>query len=849
MPRKCVQLEQEHEQLSKHQGVVEQIQDETQVLAAKEEIERLKGEVEAVRSELEATRNAFEKELAEAKLKAQQLEESLVEEKAQRESQETAMAELSQQVANHTATEGSHQQTVVELQSTVVELQGTVTSLQEKVTMQDAELAKVEEFKTGLRLLEAEYNDLKTSSQEAAQAHEAKAEVLQAKLGEATMLMEEERAKYVKESTVRRQLHNEVMELKGNIRVYGRIRPPNAGHAETAVESRGDDEIFTSDGSKVNNFQYDRVFGSQSSQQDVFNEVEPLVTSVVDGYNGCIFAYGQTGSGKTYTMMGGKDDPGVIIRTLGHLFAITQERTEQTYDFTVNMLEIYNETARDLLVESSSDKSSALDVKQDAAGRMYCPGSVTEQVATMQDVLNLLDRGSRNRAVASTNCNEHSSRSHCVLSININGENIKSGTKTHSRLHLIDLAGSERLSRSGAIGAQQKEAQNINKSLSALGDVMNALFSSQKHIPFRNSKLTYLLQDSLSGGSKVLMIMQASPSAADLGETLCTLRFAERVRATSVGAAKKNTESGDFARCRQQLAAAQKELNAKTEELEKAVKQTREHEKLLNKKDSHAQEEQKQTLAASRQDCDKLRKEKEALEGVLLAERKEKEQLEQQQQAEEIERVELQAELDEMKKILQTVQQQHKQELEAAVSKARKSRRSSMGVIGALEEISNDSPTHSILSPGDSAAAELFGDKSTSSMRRRLSTASRRSSQGWTAWGEGSQNNTNMDRSATTVPVGPMQTPEHSKTTSRVTPKEKLSKSKLAASSTRSAGSTRNSVAGRTPRKSTTTSSSLLSSGRAVRVPATKLESTASGLRRGAKRVDMVPALRTGFKF
>jgi kinesin family protein C2/C3 len=142
------------------------------------------------------------------------------------------------------------------------------------------------------------------------------------------------------------------------------------------------------------------------------------------------------------------------------------------------MLEIYNETVRDLL--QTDDSAANLEIKQDPSGSVYCPGAKSYPVACRQDVLDFLDIGSKNRITAATNCNEHSSRSHCVLSISVQGENLKSGEKTASKLHLIDLAGSERLSRSGVVGQQQREAQNINKSLSALGDVVMALFQNSK---------------------------------------------------------------------------------------------------------------------------------------------------------------------------------------------------------------------------------------------------------------------------------------------------------------------------------------------------------------------------------
>lgn len=564
-------------------------------------------------------------------------------------------------------------------------------------------------------------------------------------------------AKYTKEYNERRRLHNEVMELKGNIRVFCRLRPHWAKNGdEVALENRGDDQVFANDSSdgkktKCHNFKYDKVFGSKSSNEHVFSEVEPLVTSVVDGYNVCVFAYGQTGSGKTYTMMGSEENPGIIGRGLEHLFSVTNTRKECKYDFSVTMLEIYNETVRDLL--STSSTSNVLDVKQHQDGHMYCPGAVEEKVATMQDVLDFLALGGKNRAVASTNCNEQSSRSHMLLSISVSSEHMETGNKSSSTLHLIDLAGSERLSRSGVEGKQQREAQNINKSLSALGDVVMSMYQKSKHIPFRNSKLTHLLQDSLSGDSKTLMLMQASPATSDLGESLCTLRFAERVRATTIGVAKKNTEAGDFAKCREHLVQVQRELKAKTEQLEEALKSQRvldKQSKKSSKTIEAAQEEVDRTVAKLEKEKEKLAAKQQEAVAKVKEECQAKVETQCKAHTAEVEAINtkheeaLDAELAAKQKEMEAKMAAQQKEMEARIAQlmaenselqasaaAKPPSTPVRGVPGALEDLSNESP--SVLSPADAVFSESFGAPGSSARRK---SSMRKSVGGWMAFGE-----------------------------------------------------------------------------------------------------------------
>ena len=346
-------------------------------------------------------------------------------------------------------------------------------------------------------------------------------------------------------------------------------------------------------------FEFDKVWDEDATQLDVFVDVEPLALSAVDGYNACIFAYGMTGSGKTYTMNGYGSDYGVSYRVVHKIFELLSMKrtsiekgvelrkslirkssrrsghgrklcaspidsvsvhdsgspiadeptftsgatyTKKSFHFsvTVSMLEIYNETVKDLLnTDPRVQPTGGMDIRHDGEGNVSVPGLVAEDVSSLEDVISVLDRGSANRATASTNVNEHSSRSHCIVMINVTTVS-NGGVPVQGKLSLVDLAGSERVERSGAQGRQLKEAQHINRSLSALGDVLEALENKSKHIPYRNSKLTYLLQDSLGGNSRTMMIATVCPTELTADETLFCLQFATRARKIQLDSSKKN---------------------------------------------------------------------------------------------------------------------------------------------------------------------------------------------------------------------------------------------------------------------------------------------------------------------
>ncbi|XP_041022536.1 kinesin-like protein KIN-14S isoform X2 [Juglans microcarpa x Juglans regia] len=365
--------------------------------------------------------------------------------------------------------------------------------------------------------------------------------------------------KYAEESSERKRLYNELIELKGNIRVFCRCRPLNDNEITdgcTSVvefDSSQDNElqVICSDSSKKQ-FKFDRVFRPEDNQDAVFAQTKPVIASVLDGYNVCIFAYGQTGTGKTFTMEGTPEDRGVNYRTLEELFRISEERGGiMRYGLFVSMLEVYNEKIRDLLVENTHQPVKKLEIKQAAEGTQEVPGLVEARVYSTEDVWEMLKSGSQVRSVGSTNANELSSRSHCLLRVTVKAENLINGQCTKSHLWLVDLAGSERVGKTEVEGERLKESQFINKSLSALGDVISALASKTAHIPYRNSKLTHMLQSSLGGDCKTLMFVQISPNAADLGETLCSLNFASRVRGIESGPARKQVDINELFKYKQ----------------------------------------------------------------------------------------------------------------------------------------------------------------------------------------------------------------------------------------------------------------------------------------------------------
>ena len=385
---------------------------------------------------------------------------------------------------------------------------------------------------------------------------------------------------------VRRELHNRVIQLSGNIRVYVRVRPVLPGedsvtseislgfehvksdrkrkHAELEERvlfrypdiydscakkaSAGSDDITKniievtepykdrgglSDRRKHWRFGFDRVFHPEHSQQDIWEATEPLVQSAIDGYNVTIFAYGQTGSGKTYTMLGEKDSEGIIFRSVRKIFQAKNEieslsRGEAKVDIAVELLEIYNDQVRDLLAPNGGPDGREVSLKVTSKEVV---GSILVAAENENHVHKILAKAQRRRCVKATASNEVSSRSHMLFTLHFKVSSC-AGVSKSGKLHVCDLAGSERLSKSNANahagGALLSETKHINSSLSVLSKVIEKLQAGEKNIPFRESKLTYLLQNSLGGNSKTLAIVCCNPLESHYHESLCSLRFGEK---------------------------------------------------------------------------------------------------------------------------------------------------------------------------------------------------------------------------------------------------------------------------------------------------------------------------------
>ncbi|KAM0914486.1 hypothetical protein ACQ4PT_011481 [Festuca glaucescens] len=395
-----------------------------------------------------------------------------------------------------------------------------------------------------------------------------------AKLGNHLHIISHAASGYHKVLEENRKLYNQIQDLRGNIRVYCRVRPfhPGKESASSSVAGIEDRTITVMTAAKHakdarKSFTFNRVFGPLATQAEVFADMQPLIRSVLDGYNVCIFAYGQTGSGKTFTMSGPKilteEGLGVNYRALNDLFHIQAQRKDTfSYEISVQMLEIYNEQVRDLL------HSATLEIRNSSQKGIAVPDANIVPVTSTSDVVDLMNLGQKNRAVCSTAMNDRSSRSHSCLTVHVQGRDLASGTVLRGCMHLVDLAGSERVDKSEVVGDRLKEAQHINKSLAALGDVIASLAQKNAHVPYRNSKLTQLLQDSLGGQAKTLMFIHIAPEPDAIGESISTLKFAERVATVELGAAKTNKEGGEVKELKEQIACLKTALASKDGENE-----------------------------------------------------------------------------------------------------------------------------------------------------------------------------------------------------------------------------------------------------------------------------------------
>jgi len=337
-----------------------------------------------------------------------------------------------------------------------------------------------------------------------------------------------------------------------NVAVILRFRPLNSSEKErgdhVSIEFKSDRQSlkvlpppngFIANTNNYNlgktDFTFDRVYSMSDRQSEIYEEVaKPIIAEVLKGYNGTIFTYGQTGSGKTYTMTGLVGDPeyaGIMPRVTEGLFeAIEAAGPSFEFAIKVSFVEIYMERIRDLF--DSTGQNDNLPIREDKNRNLWViEGATSHYVASSQELMDLIEAGSVNRVMGRTNMNEQSSRSHCIFMITVSQQNLVDGRSKTGKMYLVDLAGSEKVQKTGSDGMRLEEAKLINKSLTTLGMVINALTDGRStHVPYRDSKLTRVLEESLGGNARTALVLAASPSSWNLAETLSTLRFGNRAK-------------------------------------------------------------------------------------------------------------------------------------------------------------------------------------------------------------------------------------------------------------------------------------------------------------------------------
>lgn len=417
---------------------------------------------------------------------------------------------------------------------------------------EDALRREVQQLRSRVAQLEGELRTRNTSVAVAAAASElgdsaARAERAEKHAEELAAKCRQLEALFIAEQDQRRKCHNQLLDLKGQIRVFCRIRPALLAaeqgdelctckkDAFTAEVTRSSMSVEGSQRSEKRTFQFDAVFGPSSKQEEVFREVQDLVQSAVDGYNVTLLAYGQTGAGKTFTMYGGPGEQrGIAPRTIDAIFQVVDAMDSSRFSSTLraHLVELYKSDLVDLLA-SPAKGARKLEVRRDTRSNEATIENVEErEVTSPKQLLRLLDEGTEHRHVASTQMNADSSRSHLLFTVTIETVDRDSGAVVTGKVRICDLAGSERPKKSGAQGDMMKEAIEINKALTALGDVIEALTrgAGRGPVPYRNNKLTQLLSDSLGGSAKTLMFVNVSPARSEVEETVNSLSYAARAR-------------------------------------------------------------------------------------------------------------------------------------------------------------------------------------------------------------------------------------------------------------------------------------------------------------------------------
>ena len=508
-------------------------------------------------SDLKTKVKTLEKQIKDDKVKLRQMENKL--EKAEQAAAKSSGGDSAGKAALERRVkemEKKHKKALGELENT---MKKSVTSLEKKVKklMKEneeltAELKKVttdrDALKTKVSSMGAMGKEMETLRAQAAEATDAKKAAKDAikRQGELQDL-------YKEEMVLRKRYWNMMEDMKGKIRVYCRTRPLSHSELERGnyVCVKFPDEVTINVETKkgVKEFVFDQCFTPTSTQEEIFEDTSNLINSAFDGFNVCIFAYGQTGAGKSYTMLGAlPDNKGITPRAIDRIFELKNEiGNKSTIKCKAYMAELYNDKLVDLLwmakhKKKDLGKEPKLSIKKDAKGMVFVKGIEIAEANSAEELMELFNTGNGARHVGATKMNAESSRSHLVFSIIIENHDHTTGKTNVGKLTLVDLAGSERVGKTGATKERLKEAQSINTSLSALGDVISALSTGAKFIPYRNNKLTMLLADGLGGNAKTLMFVNLSPADYNADETQTALVYASRVKMIT-NTAKKESDS------------------------------------------------------------------------------------------------------------------------------------------------------------------------------------------------------------------------------------------------------------------------------------------------------------------
>ena len=536
-----------------------QLQNDRDIMEYKDKLHAAEEEIKALRLEkvsIESEVNGTNMELSALVCEFDDLQEEYEELISKKDSNAEAEIQLEELKKEHTAT-------TAQLDATGGELASLKSQSKSDMEMKEKEWQeKTDKLLFDMSVLKSRAGTI--ADQDTSDSDIEDEAVLKARIEERDRRIAHLESEVLKGEQIRRQMHNRIQELRGNIRVYVRTRPflpGDNGETVSSIDVLPDGESLAIEGQnvKTHEFKFDKVFAPSAGQEVVFDDVSEFVQSALDSYQVCLFSYGQTGSGKTHTMQGSGNSGmrGIIPRAVEQILNQVQRMKEQRWRFnvTTSFLEIYNEELRDLLVSMNGGKKSKserakLSIRREKNGKSYVSNLTKIDIDTedieegMQGLKAVMASAARARSVACTKMSSVSSRSHSVFMLHLSRMNEESGTTVQGALNLCDLAGSERLDRSGAGSNAQrlKETQSINKSLSCLGDVFTSLSNGSSHVPFRNSKLTYLLQDCLSGDGKALMFVNLSPTQTSSNESLCSLRFAKRVNQVELGKATKHVQ-------------------------------------------------------------------------------------------------------------------------------------------------------------------------------------------------------------------------------------------------------------------------------------------------------------------